>query len=165
MMIFFFFFGEEKRGEESKIRNCKWWASYAMDTPARLHQAAPWQTCVATVECAHEKKRSSSFFALALLACFAANHAEARVEARLRGQNSVAKFGFVKKGLSKVGKFVKKKVRKARKFVKKKVRKVKSWFSKDKKTIKEKFVLTSAGGGTRAFSALLRLRKDTKKMG
>ena len=47
------------------------------------------------------------FFALALLACFAANHAEARVEARLRGQNSVAT-GFVKKGLSKVGKFVKK---------------------------------------------------------
>ena len=47
--------------------------------------------------------------------------------------------------------------------MKKKVRKVKSWFSKDKKTIKEKFVLTSLVVGRELFSALLRLRKDTKK--
>ena len=64
-----------------------------------------------------------------------------------------------------MGKFVKKKVRKARKFVKKKVRKVKSWFSKDKKTIKEKFVLTSAGGGTRAFFGFAAFAQGYKKNG
>ena len=85
---------------------------------------------------------------------------EARVEARLRGQNSVAKWGIVKKGVSLI-----KRASKVSKFVKKKARKVKSWFRKSPKTIKGKFVLTSAGGGSRAFLALLRLRKDIKKMG
>ena len=52
---------------------------------------------------------------------------------------------------------------KARKFVKKKV--VKSWFSKDKKTIEEKFVLTSAGGGTRAFFGFAAFAQGYKKNG
>ena len=38
---------------------------------------------------------------------------------------------------------------------------MKSWFGKDKKTIKEKFVLTSAGGGTKlsAFCVCARIQK------
>ena len=98
-----FFFWGGKEGEESKIRKCKWWASYAMDTPARLHQAAPWQTCVATVECAHEKKRSSSFLPLL---CWLALRLTMRRQGLRQGfaeQNSVAKFGFCEEGIEQSG--------------------------------------------------------------
>ena len=82
-----------------------------------------------------------------MLACFAAHHAEARVEARLRGQGSVAKFEFITK------------------FFQKKISKVKSFFSKDRKSIEEKFVLTSAGGGSRAFFGFAAFAQGYKKNG
>ena len=85
------------------------------------------------------------------LFCFSVNVVSEKTETKLRGQSSAAKWGIIKKGWKKV----KTTVKKVAKHVKKKANKVKIVFQErvlgKMRTIKDKFVLASAGGGSRAF--------------
>ena len=97
------------------------------------------------------------------LFCFSVNVVSEKTETKLRGQSSAAKWGLIKKGWKKV----KTTVKKVAKHVKKKANKVKIVFQErvlgKMRTIKDKFVLASAGGGSRAVSGSGKKTRMKKK--